>query len=81
MFQANYDGNKRMVPIRNLFSKIMKRSRRYNNKFAENLDEQTIIINHFRITKECAILEGNGLIIIFMSLFTVFGIYSRVMNS
>ena len=40
-----------------------------------------IIINPFRITKECAMLEGNGLIINFISLLVVFGIYSRVMNS
>lgn len=38
MFQANYDGNKQMVPIRKLFSKIMKGSGCYYNKLAENLD-------------------------------------------
>lgn len=38
MFQANYDGNKQMVPIRKLFSKIMKASGCYYNKLAENLD-------------------------------------------
>ena len=40
-----------------------------------------ILINHFRMTKESAMLEGNGLIINFTSLLVVFGIYSRVMNS
>ena len=38
MFLANYDGNKQMVPIRKLFSKIMKGSGRYYNKLAENLN-------------------------------------------
>ena len=46
MFQANYDGNKPMVPIRMLFSKIMKGSERYYNKLAENLMVNAIIINH-----------------------------------
>ena len=32
MFQANYDGNKQMVLIRKLFSKIMQGSTHYNNK-------------------------------------------------
>ena len=32
MFQGNYDGNKQMVPIRKLFSKIMQGSTHYNNK-------------------------------------------------
>ena len=30
MFQANYDGNKQMVPIRKLFSKNMQGSTHYN---------------------------------------------------
>ena len=33
-----------------------------------------IITNHFRITKKSVILEGNGLIINFISLLVVFGI-------
>ena len=46
MFPANYDGNKPMVPIRMLFSKIMKGSERYYNKLAENLIVNAVIINH-----------------------------------
>ena len=40
-----------------------------------------IIVNHFRITKKCATVEDNGLIINFISLLVAFGIYSRVKNS
>ena len=36
------------------------------------------IINHFRITKECAMLEGNGFN--FISLLVVFGIYRATMS-
>ena len=33
------------------------------------------IINHFIITKECAMLEDNGFIINYISVLVIFGIY------
>ena len=37
MFPVNY-GDKQMVPIQKLFSKLIQGSRRYNNNSAENAD-------------------------------------------